>query len=70
MDGACSILYLALSLLPEGEEILSGIFSASPDGYRSIYRMKDVFQIVRWLEQLRDGLCEALKPAERPIKTM
>lgn len=68
MDGACSILYLALSLLPEGEEILSGIFSASPDGYRSIYRMKDVFQIVRWLEQLRDGLCEALKTRRKTYK--
>ena len=68
MDGACSILYLALSLLPEGEEILSGIFFASPDGYRSIYRMKDVFQIVRWLEQLRDGLCEALKTRRKTYK--
>ena len=62
MDGACRILYLALSLLPDGEEILS------PDGYRSIYRMKDVFQIVRWLEQLRDGLCEALKTRRKTYK--
>ena len=76
MDGACSILYLALSLLPEGEEILSGIFSASPDGYRSkrfaesicIKLFKDVFQIVRWLEQLRDGLCEALKTRRKTYK--
>ena len=68
MDGACSILYLALSLLPEGEELLGDIFAASPDGYRSIYGMKDVFQIVQWLELLRDGLCEALKTRRKTYK--
>ncbi|MDO5415654.1 MAG: AraC family transcriptional regulator [Lachnospiraceae bacterium] len=61
LDGACSILYLSMSLLPEGEENISRIFSDSPDGYRSIYQMNSVPQVIQWLNTLRDGLCELLR---------
>lgn len=61
VDGACNILYLAISLLPEGEETLSEIFKDYSDGYRSIYRMNHVDQVVEWMAALRDGLCEILK---------
>ena len=68
MDGACNILYLALSLLPDGEEDLQEIFAAYPDGYRSIYRQKDVVQITQWLNTLRDGLCGILKNKRKTYK--
>ena len=68
MDGACNILYLALSLLPDGEQIISPLFSSYPDGYRSIYRMATVEQIVEWLTQFRDGLCESLRSRRRTYK--
>lgn len=61
MDGACNILYLSISLLPEGEAILSEIFADHTDGYRSIYRMNHVEQVIEWMTTLRDGLCEILK---------
>lgn len=61
IDGACNILYLAISLLPEGESTLTEIFSDFPDGYRSIYRANNVEQVVEWTASLRDGLCEILK---------
>ncbi len=61
IDGACNILYLALSMLPGGEETISGIFSEDADGYRSIYRMGNVEQVVEWMARLRDGLCDTLK---------
>lgn len=61
IDGACNILYLAISLLPEGEATLSEIFADSPDGYRSIYRANNVEQVVDWTATLRDGLCDILK---------
>ena len=61
IDGACNILYLALSLMPNGEEALSEIFSEDADGYRSIYRMGNVEQVTDWMTRLRDGLCETLK---------
>lgn len=61
MDGACNILYLAISLLPEGDSTLSEIFSGYSDGYRSIYRMSNVEQVSEWMTTFRDGLCEILK---------
>lgn len=68
MDGACNILYLALSLLPDGEDTLQEIFSSYPDGYRSIYKKEDVLQIVQWLNILRDGLCRVLKNKRKTYK--
>ncbi len=68
MDGACSILYLALSLLPEGEETMQSIFAAWPEGYRSIYRSETTVEVVRWLAALRDGLCEALRSKRKTYK--
>lgn len=61
IDGACNILYLAISLLPESEATLLEIFSGYSDGYRSIYRLNNVEQVVEWMTTLRDGLCEILK---------
>ncbi len=61
IDGACNILYLALSLLPSGEETLTEIFSEDPDNYRSIYRMNSAEQVADWMTRLRDGLCDTLK---------
>ncbi len=68
VDGACNILYLALSLLPDGENTLQEIFSAYPDGYRSLYKQEDVVQIAQWLNTLRDGLCQVLKNKRKTYK--
>ena len=68
LDGASNILYLALSLLPDGEETMEQIFSDHPDGYRSLYRLKNVDQINEWLIQFRDGLCETLKTKRKTYK--
>lgn len=67
-DGACNILYLALSLLPDGEENMAEIFSSYSDGYRSIYRFTNVEQIVEWMTIFRDGLCEILKSKRKTYK--
>lgn len=67
-DGACNILYLALSLLPDGEENMSEIFSSYSDGYRSIYRFTNVEQIAEWMTIFRDGLCEVLKSKRKTYK--
>jgi two-component system response regulator YesN len=56
MDVACNILYMALSLLPDGDEIVSGIFSESKDGYRSIYECKTTVACCEWIVTLRNGL--------------
>lgn len=57
LDAACNILYLSLSLLSNGEQVVSKIFASSSNGYRSIYEMTSVPQIMLYLKTLRDGLC-------------
>ena len=56
MDAACNILYLSISLLQNGESIVSGFFENTPDGYRSIYKMSNVEQIVSWLGSFSEQL--------------
>lgn len=58
LDGACNILYLSISLLQDGEKIVSGFFRDTPDGYRSIYKQTSVEQVVNWLGFFERQLCE------------
>ena len=67
-DGACNILYLALSLLPDGEENMTEIFSSYSDSYRSIYRFTNVEQIAEWMTIFRDGLCDVLRSKRKTYK--
>lgn len=57
LDAACNILYLSLSLLSNGEQVVSKIFASNGNGYRCIYEMTSVPQIMLYLKTLRDGLC-------------
>lgn len=68
LDGACNILYLALSLLPDGEATMEQIFADYGDGYRSLYRMQHVEQVNGWLTCFRDGLCEILRNRRKTYK--
>lgn len=56
LDAACNVLFLSISLLPDGEEVVSSLFTDYSDGYRSIYRMNTTEQIVQWLRTF----CERL----------
>jgi two-component system response regulator YesN len=68
IDAACNILYLAISLLPQGDTIVSEIFIDDPDGYRSIYRQTNINQVIEWLYSLRDGLCKILEERKSSYK--
>lgn len=49
LDAACNILFLSISLLPDGEEVISSLFADYHDGYRSIYRLNTTEQVTQWL---------------------
>ena len=68
MDAACSILYMAISLLPDGEKNVSGIFDGTEDSYRHIYRLQTTDAILTWLARLRDGCCEILSSQRQNYK--
>lgn len=68
LDCACNILYLCLSLLPNGEQCMNEIFFKEIEGYRSIYQKKNVIQITSWMELLREKLCEYIEEKKRNYK--
>lgn len=68
IDAACNILYLAISLLPNGEETVSQIFADFPDGYRSIYRQTTIEQVVEWLNYFGQNLCHLLEERKKTYK--
>lgn len=68
LDGALNILYLSMSMLPKGEELVNQIFSGRKDSYRSIYSLTTSAQIAQWLTVLKDGLCRELKSQRKTYK--
>ncbi len=68
LDAAGNILYLSLSLLNNGERIVSEIFQNRKNGYRSLYELTTVDQILIWLAVLRDGLCESFAKHNKDYK--
>lgn len=56
LDAACNILFLSISLIPNGEEMISSLFSDYSDGYRSVYRQNTTEQVVNWLRQFYQRL--------------
>lgn len=68
IDAACNTLYLAISLLPNGDETVSEIFFQEPEGYRSIYAKRTILQVIEWMTLLRDGLCEKLNNTRKHMR--
>lgn len=68
LDAAGNILYMSLSLLNNGEQIVSEIFKDKKNGYRSLYELTAVDQIINWLKLFRDGLCESFSLHNKDYK--
>lgn len=67
-DAACNILYMATSLLADGENIVEQIFENEPEGYRAIYQMHTIEEIAGWLIQFRDGCAGILSTRRQSYK--
>lgn len=61
MDAACNLLFMSISMFPDGEKAVCEIFSDNPDGFRSLYKMLSTNDIIAWMTKLRDGLVDMLK---------
>lgn len=68
MDCASNILYLSISLLQNGEETVSGLFSESSDNYRTLYKMTSMEQVINWLSYFRDSLCEHFNEHRKEVR--
>ena len=70
LDAAGNILYLSLSLLNNGEQIVSEIFKDRNNGFRSLYELTNVEQILEWMTVLRDGLCSSFAIHNKDYKNL
>ena len=68
LDAACNILFLSISLLQNGEKIVSDFFRDNPDGYRSVYKQTTVEQVVNWLNFLERNLCQLFENHHKDYK--
>lgn len=68
LDATSNILYMAISLLPEGEKLLEQIFCDDPEGYRGLYHLRDTDSIADWIRRLRDGCGELLQSRRQSYK--
>jgi two-component system response regulator YesN len=55
MDISTNILFLSISFISNGENIINGFFN-DEDGYRSIYRAQTNSDCANWILTLKDGL--------------
>lgn len=67
-DAASNLLYMATSLLADGENMVEHIFEHEPEGYRAIYQKHSIDGVVDWLIQFRDGCCDMLSSRRQTYK--
>ena len=67
-DAASYLLYMARTLLPDGEETLANIFDDAPDGCLLLYKYAGTGQCCDGVRRLRDGLCEVLRSEHKNYK--
>ena len=68
LDLASNLLYLSISILPDGEDVLNDYFGDTPDSYLSLYRMNSVSQIIEWLDGYRECMCGLFEDRRRDYK--
>lgn len=68
LDLASNLLYLSISLLPDGADTLSEYYKDSPDSYLSLYRLSNVNQIIDWLNHYKECVCEIFETHRKDYK--
>ncbi|MBP1586305.1 MAG: AraC family transcriptional regulator [Lachnospiraceae bacterium] len=68
LDLASNLLYLSISILPDGEDVLNDHFKDTPDSYLSLYRMNSVSQIIDWLDRYRECMHNLFEERRRDHK--
>ena len=68
LDLASNLLYLSISLMPDGGSTLSEYYKDSPDSYLSLYRLTNVPSIIEWLGYYKKCICEIFETHRRDYK--
>lgn len=68
MSAAIGLLHMSMSLLPDGEKTVEAIFADLPDNYHSLYMQTTTEQYCKWIDQIRDGICEDMRQRKQNKK--
>lgn len=68
IDTASTILYMAITLLIDGQMMVENVFSNEPRNYRQIYQYTTTEQCTQWLRQLSSGLREQLQTRKQDYR--
>lgn len=67
-DAASNILYLSISLLQDGEQIVAGFYADDPDGYCSLYKQSSTEQVLAWLQEFTQHLAALFNERRKDYK--
>lgn len=59
LDAAAGILHFAVTLLPDGADVVASIFCENPETYHCLYHLRHVSSVVSYMTTLKKGLCDA-----------
>ncbi|MCR5776903.1 MAG: response regulator [Lachnospiraceae bacterium] len=68
IDFASNLLYLAISLLPNGENAVTAMFDDERDNYLKLYKMNNMEQILSWTEHFKTALCEYFTDMKKEVR--
>lgn len=67
IDFSSNLLYLANSLLPNGESVVADMFEDNYD-YLKLYKMKNMEQVLEWLNNFSTSLCEFFDSRKKEVR--
>ncbi|MGH0054519.1 MAG: response regulator transcription factor [Sphaerochaetaceae bacterium] len=68
VENTSNILYMAISLLPDGQNLVEQIFLEEHGGYRQIYSYTSTIQCCSYLRQLAEGLGKQLQARKQDYR--
>ncbi len=68
VETASNILYMAITLLPDGQNLVQSVFPEENGGYRQIYSFASTAQCSTYLKQLAAGLADQLQARKQDYR--
>ncbi|WP_293910503.1 response regulator transcription factor [Sphaerochaeta sp. UBA5836] len=68
VETASNILYMAITLLPDGQNLVQSAFAKESQGYRQIYSFGTTAQCSTYLRQLAGGLADQLQSRKQDYR--
>jgi two-component system response regulator YesN len=68
LDAVSNVQYVLINTMDDGEQVLESIFTDEQHGYRRLYRLHTVHEVLDWLNQLKTGCSRILIQRHKDFK--